>query len=273
MGGVAETSPYWVPLLLGGLGAAGRGLSGGAEGKIGGYGSEAGPPTLGDIQGTLLGDQQNRINTLAGLQTARAFQPISLAGSEVQPVRRLGGGSLPFDLGPTAMDPANIRPGLVSRESAFAPPPMPRFGQGIPELMSALELLGVTQDPTGNFTTGGQKGVSELFTGARPSLGIGETPSGVMSDWSGVEPPGSETPAGPLAPYAGAGDRGGFNPFEGMDDFRGMGPRTTWNMGPATIPGREGWSNPFYRRKRRPTSPVDTSDYPNLAEEEGLRGG
>jgi hypothetical protein len=142
----------------------------------------------------------------------------------VQPVRRLGGGSLPFDLGPTA------------------------------------------QDPTGNFTTGGQKGVSELFTGARPSLGIGETPSGVMSDWSGVEPPGRETPAGPFAPFSGAGDRGGFNPFEGMDDFRGMGPRTTWNMGPATIPGREGWSNPFYRRRRGPASPSvdDDNRFPEI---------
>ena len=220
------TAGWLVPLALGGLGAAGRGLSGGAEGKLGGYtGKGPGAPGLGDIQGTLLGDQQNRINTLAGLQTARAFQPISLAGSEVQPVRRLGGGSLPFDLGPTAMDPANIRPGLVSRESAFAPPPMPRFGQGIPELMSALELMGVTQDPTGNFTTGGQKGVSELFTGARPSLGIGETPSGVGG---GPELLGSETPAGPYPRFgAGGVDTGGF---EGMGDYRGPGPSSTWGF-------------------------------------------
>ena len=258
MAGAGATAPYWVPLLLGGLGAAGRGLSGGAEGKLGGYGSEAGPPTLGDIEGTLLGDQQNRINTQAGLQTARAQQPISLAGSEVQPVRgldlsRVGG----FRLGPTAVDPALTRPELISRESAFAPPPMPRFGQGRPELMSALELLGVSRDPMGNFTTGGKNGGPELFTGARPTLGRGETPSGVMSDWSGVEPPMSETPAGPLAPYAGAGDRGGFNPFEGMDDFRGMGPQTTWNSSPYQY-NFETYTNPF--RRRGPASPAVDED-------------
>lgn len=228
MAGAGATAPYWVPLLIGGISAVGRGLSGGAEGKLGGYtGKGPGAPGLGDIQGTLLGDQQNRINQIAGIYGARAQQPISLAGSEVQPVRRLGGGSLPFDLGPTAMDPALTRPGLISRESAFAPPPMPRFGQGRPELMSALELLGVTQDQTGNLISGGGGGGGGEDTDLGPQFGLGrgETPSGVGG---GPELLGSETPVGPYPRFGAGGiDTGGF---EGMGDYRGPGPSSTWGF-------------------------------------------
>ena len=109
MAGAAETSPYWIPLVLGGLGAAGSALSAGAEGKLGGYGSAAGPPTLGDISGTLLGNQQDRLNQMMGIYAGRAQQPVTMPGAVVQPVGGLAGGSLPFRLGPTAMDPARAR--------------------------------------------------------------------------------------------------------------------------------------------------------------------
>lgn len=196
MGGVAETSPYWIPLLMGGLSAAGGALSGGAEGKIGGYGRANQPPKYTDIHGTLLGDQQNRLDQQARISGARANMPISLAGTGVQPIRRLGGGILPFDLGPTAIDPALTRPELISRESAFAPPPMPQFGQGRQELMSALELLGVTQDSTGNLTSGGQG----MFTGARGGDADLGSQFG-LGDYEKPELPWSDTP-GPGEEYA-----------------------------------------------------------------------
>ena len=178
MAGAAETSPYWIPLVLGGLGAAGSALSAGAEGKLGGYGSAAGPPTLGDISGTLLGNQQDRLNQMMGIYAGRAQQPVTMPGAVVQPVGGLAGGSLPFRLGPTAMDPALYRGELLGRPghnlgdgtipiTQQPTPAMPQAGLGQSELMSALELMGVTQDPMGNLMSGGQG----MFTGAQGPLG------------------------------------------------------------------------------------------------------
>ena len=63
--GMAEVG---VPLILGGLGAAGSALSGGAEGRIGSFGRGSLAPTRRDLDPTMLGRS-------AACGTRRSGQP------------------------------------------------------------------------------------------------------------------------------------------------------------------------------------------------------
>ena len=191
----------WLPLLLGGMGAAGSMMSGGAEGKLGGYGpsgiGEA--PTRSSIDPTLLGNILAPIEQMTGVAAGRARQPVTLPGAFVQPTPMFSGGGMAMPIGTTAVDPALQQPHLMGLpgintgqgplSSPYEPyirPPthgtghpdpnqwgtvaqpssqLPEFGGGIPQLQGALELLGVHSDPMGNLTHGGRP----LFTGANPN--------------------------------------------------------------------------------------------------------
>lgn len=194
MAGAGTTAPYWIPLLLGGLGAAGGALSAGAKGKLGGYTTDPNiAPRSSDLTSTLLGDYQQKLDQLTGIYAGRAAQPVAMPGAVVNPLpgfdmSRVGG----FRVGPQAVDQALYRGELLGRPGhnigkgpigsypslsasgvpipGFAgvpitpqpAPALPQAGQGQPEMMAALALLGVTQDPLGNLMSGG------MFTGSRP---------------------------------------------------------------------------------------------------------
>jgi hypothetical protein len=188
----------WLPLLLGGMGAAGSMMSGGAEGKLGGYGpsgiGEA--PTRSSIDPTLLGNILAPIEQMTGVAAGRARQPVTLPGAFVQPTPMFSGGGMAMPIGTTAVDPALQQPHLMglpgintgqgplsspykeyvphsirdpfpNQWGAVAQPSsqLPESGGGIPQLQGALELLGVHSDPMGNLTHGGRP----LFTGANPN--------------------------------------------------------------------------------------------------------
>ena len=180
------TAGWVVPLALGGLQGLGGALSAGAEGKLGGYSASSNiAPRRSDLTGTLLGDYQQKLDQLTGIYAGRAAQPVAMPGAVVNPLQgfdmsRVGG----FRVGPTAVDQASYRGELLGRpghnigegpigsypSQGFAGvpitpqpvPALPEAGQGQPEMMAALELLGVTQDPIGNLMSGG------MFTGSRP---------------------------------------------------------------------------------------------------------
>ena len=187
----------WLPLLLGGMGAAGSMMSGGAEGKLGGYGprgiGEA--PTRSSIDPTLLGNILAPIEQMTGGAAGRARQPVTLPGAFVQPTPMFSGGGMAMPIGTTAVDPALQQPHLMGLpgintgqgplsspykeyvpHSIRAPFPnqwgtvaqpssqLPESGGGIQQLQGALELLGVHSDPMGNLTYEG----GYIFTATTP---------------------------------------------------------------------------------------------------------
>jgi hypothetical protein len=186
--GMAEVG---VPLILGGLGAAGSALSGGAEGRIGSFGRGSLAPTRRDLDPTMLGRSVAPIESLLAALAGRVSQPYTAPAAVVQPPPMFQGGGLPMPIGTTGVDPALQRPGLLGtpglnfgNEGYFSgayqprgyaqremqnlgriqqtPPDVPEVGAGLPQLQSAMELLGVHSDPMGNLFMD-QTG---LFTGA-----------------------------------------------------------------------------------------------------------
>jgi hypothetical protein len=188
----------WLPMVLGGMGAAGSMMSGGAQGQLGGYGPDgaSGAPTRRSVDPTLLGNVLAPIEQATGVMVGRARSPITWGGGHVQPLPRYDGGGMVMPVWNAAVDPAlqqphlmglpgiNTGPGPLSAEyQPYIPPSneyvsapnqwgtveqpaaqLPEVGGGIPQLQGALELLGVHTDPLGNLTYGGHG----LFTGAAP---------------------------------------------------------------------------------------------------------
>ena len=217
--GMAEVG---VPLILGGLGAAGSALSGGAEGRIGSFGQGSLAPTRQDLDPTMLGRSVAPIESLLAALAGRVSQPYTAPAAVVQPPPMFQGGGLPMPIGTTGVDPALQRPGLLGtpglnfgNEGYFSgayqprgyaqpemqnlgriqqtPPDVPEVGAGLPQLQSAMELLGVHSDPMGNLFMD-QTG---LFTGAGGNQGQ----DGVndLSPEADNEP--NRDPDGPCAQY------------------------------------------------------------------------
>ena len=193
---LAGGTEFLLPLILGGMGAAGSMMSGGAQGKLGGYGYGGADkaPTRGSVDPTLLGRVLAPIEQMAGVATGRARKPVTLPGAFVQPNPMFSGGGMPMGIGTTAVDPALQQPHLLglagvnmgvgplsdSYEAFYPPrthtgvernpwgtveqpfPQLPEAAGGMPQLRGALEMLGVHSDPMGNLTHGGQG----IFTGA-----------------------------------------------------------------------------------------------------------
>ena len=196
---LAGGTEFLLPLILGGMGAAGSMMSGGAQGKLGGYGLGGADkaPTRGSVDPTLLGRVLSPIEQMAGVATGRARKPVTLPGAFVQPNPMFSGGGMPMGIGTTAVDPALQQPHLLGlpgvnmgagplpdNYEAFYPtrwegevernpwgtveqpfPQLPESAGGMPQLQGALEMLGVHSDPMGNLTHGGQG----IFRGAGPS--------------------------------------------------------------------------------------------------------
>jgi hypothetical protein len=209
-----------VPLILGGLGAAGSALSGGAEGRIGSFGRGSLAPTRRDLDPTMLGRSVAPIESLLAALAGRVSQPYTAPAAVVQPPPMFQGGGLPMPIGTTGVDPALQRPGLLGtpglnfgNEGYFSgayqprgyaqpemqnlgriqqtPPDVPEVGAGLPQLQSAMELLGVHSDPMGNLFMD-QTG---LFTGANQGEdGVNDT-----TPEADNEP--NREPDGPCAQY------------------------------------------------------------------------
>ena len=184
-----------LPYIIGGLGAAGSALSGGAEGRIGSFGKKDYAPTRQDLDPTMMGRSLAPIESLLAALAGRASYPYTAPAAVVQPPPMFQGGGLPMPIGTTGVDPGLQRPGLLgtpglnfgdrgyfsgaynpgSGEKQYSalgmqnlgriqqtPPDVPEVGAGLPQLQSAMELLGVHSDPMGNLFMD-QTG---LFTGA-----------------------------------------------------------------------------------------------------------
>ena len=196
MGAAVTASPWLIPALMGGMGAVGSALGGGAQGQLKGYGVGSAPPTRMSLDPTLLGQVLAPIEQVMGIAAGRARQPVTLPGAFAQPNPMYSGGGLPMPIGTTGVDPAlqqphlmglqgvNIGKGPLSREYrqyggvgkkaawgtvSQGDPQMPEVGGGMPQLQAALELLGVHRDPMGNLSSGG----TDLFTGAGNGGGNG----------------------------------------------------------------------------------------------------
>lgn len=190
MGAEVGLGTWLVPAIMGGIGAAGSALGGGAEGKLGGYGAGTGPktyPTRLSVDPSLLGQILGPIEQIAGAAVGRARQPVTLPGAYVQPNPMYSGGGMPIPIGTTAVDPALQQPRLLGLpginigkgplSGPYGGPTgtnvgfgtveqpdaqLPQVAGGLPQLQGALQLLGVDSDPMGNLTAGG----TALFTGA-----------------------------------------------------------------------------------------------------------
>ena len=192
---LAGGTEFLLPLILGGMGAAGSMMSGGAQGKLGGYGygGRDRAPTRGSVDPTLLGRVLAPIEQMTAVATGRARKPVTLPGAFVQPNPMFSGRGMPMGIGTTAVDPALQQPHLLglagvnmgagplsANFKSFIPPKQTKMGTltepernpwgtveqpfpqlpeaagGMPQLRGALEMLGVHSDPMGNLTHGGQ---------------------------------------------------------------------------------------------------------------------
>ena len=222
----------WLPLVLGGMGAAGSMMSGGAEGKLGGYGPSGidDAPTRRSIDPTLLGNLFAPIEQLTGVWAGRAQQDVALPGAFVQPTPIISGDILPFTIGHVSQDPSLQQPSIAAlRAPDFGEGPLsdpykpyirpqylghpdpnpwgtvmqtpvrlPELYGGIPQLKGSLALLGVHPDPYGNLTYEGER----IFTGT--------TPTGSGGPGGGNPVPDSTCPSGkrwPNGQCAGGDDR------------------------------------------------------------------
>ncbi len=223
--GMAE---FGVPLILGGLGAAGSALSGGAEGRIGSFGRGSLAPTRRDLDPTMLGRSVAPIESLLAALAGRVSQPYTAPAAVVQPPPMFQGGGLPMPIGTTGVDPALQRPGLLGTpglnfgdrgyfSGAYnpgrgtrqysdlgmqnlgriqqTPPDVPEVGAGLPQMQSAMELLGVHSDPMGNLFMD-QTG---LFTGANQGED-GVNDHSPEADPERPDPSGDPQPTDPSSP-------------------------------------------------------------------------
>jgi len=123
---------FWGPMAMGGMGALGGALGGGGDRTMTGFGQEFGKPDpLGIGQWgtvfppTLLANYLRNVEQTGGLAAARAAQPITLPGTQVQPTPWYGGGGMVMPVGLTGMDVANIRPSILGTPGVRFPEPDP----------------------------------------------------------------------------------------------------------------------------------------------------
>ncbi len=220
MGAEVGLGTWLVPAIMGGIGAAGSALGGGAEGKLGGYGAGKGPktyPTRLSVNPSLLGQVLGPIEQIAGAAVGRARQPVTLPGAYAQPNPMYSGGGMPIPIGTTAVDPAlqqprllglpginigkgplsgpyggpsgtNIGFGTVEQPAAQ----LPQVAGGLPQLQGALQLLGIDSDPMGNLTAGG----TALFTGAAGDPNGNNSPGSQWNNSSSSQGNDPRCPAG-----------------------------------------------------------------------------
>lgn len=208
----------FIPLILGGMGAAGSIMSGGAEGKLGGYGRRGidDAPTRQSIDPTLLGNLFAPIEQMTGVWAGRAQQPVTLPGAFVQPTPLYSGGGMPFAIGNVSQDTSLQQPSMAALPAPdFGEGPLsdpykpyirpraqdslvpnqwgtvpqtpvrpPELYGGIPQLKGSLALLGLHSDPYGNLTYEG----GDIFTGL--------TPTGSPGPGGGNPVPDSTCPSG-----------------------------------------------------------------------------
>jgi hypothetical protein len=135
------TESFWLPAAMGGMGALGGALGGGEGRGMYSFGQDHGHPDplgIGDwghiFPPTLLANYMSNVEQLGGLAAARAAQPITLPGTQVQPTPWYGGGGMVMPVGLTGMDVANIRPSILGT-------PGVRFPEPDPGAVAAHEML------------------------------------------------------------------------------------------------------------------------------------
>jgi hypothetical protein len=124
---------FWGPMAMGGMGALGGALGGGGDRTMTGFGQEFGKPDpLGIGQWgtvfppTLLANYLRNVEQTGGLAAARAAQPITLPGTQIQPTPWYGGGGMVMPQILTGMDVANIRPSILGTPGVRFPEPDPQ---------------------------------------------------------------------------------------------------------------------------------------------------
>jgi len=114
------TESFWVPMAMGGMGALGGALGGeGSKDQLG-FGQKHGQPDpkgIGEwshiFPPTLLANYLSNVEQMGGIATARAAQPITLPGAQVQQPGWYGGSGMVAPVGLSGMDIANIRPSVL----------------------------------------------------------------------------------------------------------------------------------------------------------------
>ena len=114
------TESFWVPMAMGGMGALGGALGGEGSGNQLGFGQAHGQPDprgIGEwshiFPPTLLANYLSNVEQMGGIATARAAQPITLPGAQVQQPGWYGGSGMVAPVGLSGMDIANIRPSVL----------------------------------------------------------------------------------------------------------------------------------------------------------------
>jgi len=143
------TEAFWAPAAMGGLGALGGAL-GGAATEMTPFGQEGGDPDpmgIGEwghiFPPTLLANYLSNVEQAGAVAAARAAQPVTLPGTQIQQPGWYGGGGMVMPVGLSGMDVANIRPSILGV-------PGVRFGQPDPQKVSERALsqeLGTWSDP------------------------------------------------------------------------------------------------------------------------------
>ena len=140
---------FWGPAAMGGLGALGGAL-GGAASEMTPFGQKEGHPDpmgIGEwshiFPPTLLANYLSNVEQAGAIATARAAQPVTLPGTQIQQPGWYGGGGMVMPVGLSGMDVANIRPSILGV-------PGVRFGQPDPQKVGERALsqeLGTWSDP------------------------------------------------------------------------------------------------------------------------------
>jgi hypothetical protein len=128
----------WLALGMGGLGALGGALGGGQNVVMEPFGQDHGfpdPKGIGDwghiFPPTLLANYLSNIEHAGGVVVARAAQPITLPGTQVQQPGWYGGAGMVAPVGLSAMDVANIRPSILGVPGVrFGEPDPAKFREG-----------------------------------------------------------------------------------------------------------------------------------------------
>ena len=130
---------FWGPMAMGGMGALGGALGGGSGVEMTPFeqlGGQPDPLGIGEWSAifppTLLANYLSNVEHAGGIVTARAAQPITLPGAQVQQPGWYGGSGMVSPVGLSGMDVANIRPSILGVPGVrFGEPDPKKFKEGL----------------------------------------------------------------------------------------------------------------------------------------------
>lgn len=112
-----------ISAIGGGIGGAFGGSKGGTKETAVGYGDPSRGRQLGIDPITTLAKALGNVETLGGVLTERAQQPITLPGAFAQPPPTIWGRGMPMPIGLTGLDPALLNPNLLASQGVQFPEP------------------------------------------------------------------------------------------------------------------------------------------------------